>query len=48
VLPMFAGAAYQVVWGFMVGAYALVGIVVVIVAGPKQLVTDIPRRGLQD
>jgi hypothetical protein len=30
------------------GVYALVGIVIVIVAGPKQLVTDIPRRGLQD
>jgi hypothetical protein len=46
-LPEFAGAGYQVVWWFMVGLYALVAIVV-LVAGPKQVVTDIPRRGLQD
>jgi hypothetical protein len=47
-LPEFAGAGYQVVWRFMVGLYALVGIVVVIAAAPKRLVTDTPRRGLQD
>jgi hypothetical protein len=46
-LPEFAGAGYQVVWWFMVGLYALIAIVV-LVAGPKQFVTDIPRRGLQD
>jgi hypothetical protein len=34
-LPELAGAGYQVVWRFMVGLYALVGIVVVIVAGPS-------------
>ena len=47
-LPEFAAAGYQVVWRFKLGVYALVGIVVVLVVGPKQLVTDIPRRGLQD
>jgi hypothetical protein len=47
-LPEFAGAGYQVVGRFMVGPQALVGIVVVIVGGPKQLVTDIFRHGLQD
>jgi len=47
-LPEFSNEGYQVVWWFMVGPCALVGMVVVIVAGPKQLVTDIPRRRLQD
>jgi hypothetical protein len=46
-LPEFAGAGYQVVWWFMVALYVLVAIVVVLVAGPKRLVTHIPRHGVE-
>jgi hypothetical protein len=45
VLPEFANENYQVVWWFMVGLYVLVAVIVTLVAGPKRLVTSIPRRG---
>jgi uncharacterized protein len=43
-LPEFSHAGYQVVWWFMVGLYVLIALIVVLVAGPKRLVTRIPRR----
>ena len=43
-LPEFSNASYQVVWWFMVGLYVLIAVIVVLVAGPKRLVTRIPRR----
>jgi CAAX protease family protein len=45
-LPEFVGDGYQLVWGFMVALYVLVAIIVILVAGPKRLVTHIPRRGV--
>jgi len=47
-LPEFAGDGYQLVWWFMVGLYVLVAAVVVLVAGPKRLMTHIPRRRVED
>jgi uncharacterized protein len=46
-LPEFVGDGYQLVWWFMVALYVLVAVVVILVAGPKRLVTHIPRRGVQ-
>jgi hypothetical protein len=46
-LPEFVGDGYQLIWWFMVALYVLVAIVVMLVAGPKRLVTHIPRRGVQ-
>jgi membrane protease YdiL (CAAX protease family) len=46
--PEFVGPGYQLMWWLMVGLYVVVAIVVVLVGGPKQLVTHIPRRGRQD
>jgi uncharacterized protein len=45
-LPEFVGDGYQLVWWFMVALYVLVAIIVILVAGPKRLVTHIPRRGV--
>jgi uncharacterized protein len=45
-LPEFVGDGYQLVWWFMVALYVLVAVVVILVAGPKRLVTHIPRRGV--
>ena len=45
-LPEFVGDGYQLVWGFMVALYVLVAVIVILVAGPKRLVTHIPRRGV--
>ena len=42
-LPEFSNQGYQVIWWFMVGLYVVIAIVVVLVAGPKRLVTNIPR-----
>lgn len=42
-LPEFVGEGYQIVWWFMVVLYVLVATVVVLVAGPKRLMTRIPR-----
>jgi len=47
-LPEFAGDGYSLVWWFMVGLYVLVAVVVVLVAGPKRLITHIPHRSAQD
>jgi hypothetical protein len=38
---------YQIVWWFMVGLYVQVAIVVVLVGGPKRLVTAIGKGGVQ-
>ena len=46
-LPEFVGDGYQLVWWFMVALYVLVAVIVILVAGPKRLVTHIPRRGVQ-
>jgi uncharacterized protein len=46
-LPEFVGPGYQLVWWFMVGLYVLAAVVVVLVAGPKRLITIIPRHGMQ-
>ena len=46
-LPEFVGDGYQMVWWFMVALYVLVAVIVILVAGPKRLVTQIPRRGVQ-
>jgi uncharacterized protein len=40
-LPEFSNGGYQVVWWFMVGIYVVIAIIVVLVAGPKRLVTKI-------
>ena len=45
-LPEFVGDGYQLVWWFMVALYVLVAVIVILVAGPKRLVTHIPRRGV--
>ena len=42
-LPEFSRGGYQIVWWCMVGLYLVIAIVVVLVAGPKRLVTGIPR-----
>ncbi|HEX6759180.1 MAG TPA: type II CAAX endopeptidase family protein [Propionibacteriaceae bacterium] len=47
-LPEFSNKGYQVVWWFMVGLYVVIAIIVVLVAGPKRLVTRIPRRSASD
>jgi membrane protease YdiL (CAAX protease family) len=44
-LPEFSGGGYQIVWWCMVALYLVIAIVVVLVAGPKRLVTSISRRG---
>ena len=43
-LPEFSNESYQVVWWFMAGLYVVIAIIVTLVAGPKRLVTRIPRR----
>ncbi len=43
-LPEFSNGGYQVVWWFMVGLYVVIAVIVVVVAGPKRLVTRIFRR----
>jgi uncharacterized protein len=40
-LPEFSNGGYQVVWWSMVGIYVVIAIIVVLVAGPKRLVTKI-------
>ena len=45
-LPEFVGDRYQLVWWFMVALYVLVAVVVILVSGPKRLVTHIPQRGV--
>ena len=45
-LPEFVGDGYQLVWWFMVALHVLVAVIVILVAGPKRLVTHIPRRGV--
>jgi membrane protease YdiL (CAAX protease family) len=40
-LPEFSNGSYQVVWWFMVGIYGVIAVIVVLVAGPKRLVTKI-------
>ena len=47
-LPEFSNQGHQVVWWIMVGLYAVIAIVVVLVAGPKRLVTRIPRSSPRD
>ena len=47
-LPEFSNEGYQVVWWFMVGLYVVIAIIAVLVAGPKRLVTRIPRRSASD
>jgi membrane protease YdiL (CAAX protease family) len=47
-LPEFSNGGYQVVWWFMVGLYVVLAIIVVSVAGPKRLVTRIPRGSVPD
>jgi hypothetical protein len=42
-LPEFSNGGYQVVWWYMVGLYVVIAIIVVLVAGPKRLITRIPR-----
>jgi membrane protease YdiL (CAAX protease family) len=43
-MPEFFGEGYQTLWWIMVALYVLVAIVVVLVAGPKRLVTQISGR----
>jgi uncharacterized protein len=43
-MPEFVGERYQTVWWIMVALYVLVAIVLVLVAGPKRLVTQIAGR----
>jgi uncharacterized protein len=43
-LPEFAGEGYQIVWWFLVALYVLVAIVVLLIGGPKRLVTHLGRR----
>jgi hypothetical protein len=47
-LPEFSNGGYQVVWWFMVGLYAVIAVIVVLVAGPKRLITRIPRPSASD
>jgi len=47
-LPEFSNGGYQAVWWFMVGLYAVIAIIVVLVEGPKRLVTRIPRCSASD
>jgi uncharacterized protein len=47
-LPEFSGQGYQVVWWIMVGLYVVIAIIVTLVAGPKRLVTCIPRSSARD
>jgi membrane protease YdiL (CAAX protease family) len=46
-LPEFSNSGYQVMWWFMVGLYVAIAVVVVLIAGPKRLVTRITRRSAQ-
>ena len=46
-LPEFSNGDYQLVW-LMVGLYAVIAVIVVLVAGPKRLITTIPRRNASD
>jgi membrane protease YdiL (CAAX protease family) len=43
-LPEFAGEGYQIVWWFLVALYVLVAIVVLLIGGPKRLVTHLGRH----
>ena len=43
-LPEFTGQGYQIVWWLMVGLYVLAAIVVLLIGGPKRLVTQLGRR----
>ena len=43
-LQEFTGEGYQIVWWLMVGLYVLVAIVVLLIGGPKRLVTRLGRR----
>ena len=43
-LPEFTGEGYQIVWWLMVGLYVLVAIVLLLIGGPKRLVTHLGRR----
>ena len=47
-LPEFSNGGYQVVWWFMVGLYVVIAVIVVLVAGPRHLVTRIPRGSVPD
>ena len=47
-LPEFSNGGYQVVWWFMAGVYAVIAVIVVLVAGAKRLITRIPRRNASD
>ena len=47
-LPEFSNGGYQVVWWFMAGVYAVIAVIVVLVAGPKRLITRIPRPSASD
>jgi uncharacterized protein len=42
-LSEFSKQGYQIVWWIMVGLYVVIAVIVVVVAGPKRLVTRIPR-----
>jgi len=46
-LPEFANGGYRVVWWFMAGLYLVIAVIVVLVAGPKRLVTKL-GFGLDD
>ena len=43
-LPEFTGEGYSIVWWLMVGLYVLVALVVLLVGGPKRLVTHLGHR----
>jgi membrane protease YdiL (CAAX protease family) len=43
-LPEFAGKGYSIVWWLMVALYVLVALVVLLIGGPKRLVTQLGRR----
>ena len=47
-LPEFSDQGYQVVWWIMVGLYVVIAVIVTLVAGPKRLVTRIPRSRARD
>jgi CAAX protease family protein len=46
-LPEFVGPGYQLVWWLMVGLYVLAAVVVILIAGPRRLITTIPRHEMQ-
>ena len=47
-LPEFSNQGYQVVWWIMVGLYVVIAVIVTLVAGPKRLMTRIPRSSAHD